>query len=142
MKLASSLIVTGLLMLTPAWAALSVKVDEPKLTGSKAVIKLTMTSTFTNKVESARAVAFVVDEKGKVLGQTAQWVIGGGPDKPALEPNKPSPYFFVVPLDKTPSSTNSVKAKVSFIRLVLEGGQQVDASKEVTVESSSAGAAK
>ena len=124
-------------MMSTGWAALSVMVDDPKLTGSKAVINLTMTSSFTNKVESARAVAFVVDDKGKVLGQTAQWVIGGSPDKPVLEPNKHSPYFFVVPLDKTPSSTNTVKAKVSFIRLVLEGGQQVDASKEVTVESSS-----
>lgn len=118
-----------------AWASLTVKVDEPKLTGSKAVIKLTMTSTFTNKIESARAVAFLLDDNGKAVGQSAQWVIGGSKDRPALEANKETPYFFVVPLDNSsPSSgTNSIKAKVTFLRVILEGGKQVDAAKEVRV---------
>lgn len=135
MKLRSALICVVLLSLNSAWAALSVKLDEPKLTGSKAVIKLTMTSTFTNKIESARAVAFLLDDKGKVLGQSAQWVIGGSKDRTALEPNKETHYFFVVPLDNSsPSSgTNSLKAKVTFLRVILEGGKQVDAAKEVSV---------
>lgn len=129
-----TLIFGVLLVWNVAQGALSVKVDEPKVTGSKAVIKMTMSSTFAKKVESARAVAFVLDEKGKMLGQSAQWVVGGSKDKPALESNRSAPYFFVVPMDKSPMSTNGIKAKVSFIRVILEGGQQVDASKEVTVE--------
>jgi hypothetical protein len=129
-----ALVFSALLAWNTAQAALSVKVDEPKVTGSKAVIKLTMSSTFTKKVESARAVAFVLDEKGKMLGQSAQWVIGGSKEKPALEPNQSTDFFFVVPMNKPPASTNGVKAKVTFIRLVLEGGQQMDASKQVTVE--------
>jgi len=135
MKLKHVLIWVALLLLTPAWASLSVKVDEPKLTGSKAVIKLTMISTFTNKIESARAVAFLLDDKGKAVGQSAQWVIGGSKDRPALEPNKETPYFFVVPLDNSPptSGTNSLKAKVTFLRVILEGGKQIDAAKEVSV---------
>jgi len=129
-----ALICTVLIIYNVAGAGLSVKVDEPKIMGSKAVIKLTMSSSFTKKVDSARAVAFVLDEKGKMLGQSAQWVIGGSKDNPALETNKPTPYFFVVPLNRSPASTNGISAKVSFIRVLLEGGLQVDASKEVTVE--------
>ncbi len=72
MKQIHILLLSLLVGLTPAWASLSVKVEEPKLTGSKAVIKLTMTSTFTTKIESARAVAFLLDDKGKVMGQSAQ----------------------------------------------------------------------
>ena len=112
-----------------ASAELVVKVDEPKRVGQKAVIKLTMKNTFTEKVESARAQVFLIDENGKVVGQAVRWVIGGTKDKPALAPNAETTFNFVVPTDK-PFTTN----KVSFTRLILEGGKLVDVNKTVEIK--------
>jgi hypothetical protein len=51
-----------------ARADLTVKVSDPKRTGDKVVIKLEMKNTFAEKIESARAVVFLLDEQGKVVG--------------------------------------------------------------------------
>jgi hypothetical protein len=107
-------------------ANLVVKVDEPKTTGSKAVIKLEMKNTFTETIESARAVIFLLDDQGKVVGQMTRWVIGGTKDKPALAADAKTTFNFVVPTDKPFTRT-----KVSFNRVVLEGGKSVDVSKSV-----------
>ena len=112
-----------------AHANLVVKVGEPKATGSKAVIKLEMKNTFTEKIESARAVVFLFDDRGKVVGQTTRWVIGGTKDKPALAAGSKTTYNFVVPTDKP-----FTKTKVSFNRVILEGGKTVDVNKDVTIE--------
>jgi hypothetical protein len=111
---------------TIARAALTVKLGEPKQVGKKAIIKMTMKNTFTEKIESARAQIFLLDDQGKVVGQAVRWVIGGTKDKPALAPDTETTLNFVVSSDK-PFATN----KVTFTRLILDGGKIVDVNQNV-----------
>jgi len=107
---------------------LEVTVNEPKTTGSKAIIKLELKNTFKEKIESARAVVFLLDDQGKVVGQITRWVIGGTKDKPALASGAKTTFNFVVPTEKP-----FTKTKVSFNRVILEGGKTADVNKEVEV---------
>jgi hypothetical protein len=111
-------------------AALVVKVNEPKSYGQKAIIKLDLQNTFTNKIESARAAVFLSDEKGKVVGQETRWIIGGTKDRPALEPAAKTTFNFVVQ-----SSKPFTKSKVTVTRVILENGTLADATRDVRVES-------
>ncbi len=125
-----SFILSALLLAAgAAQATLTVKVDKPKQVGKKAVIKLTMKNTFTEKIESARAQIFLLDDNGKVVGQAARWVIGGTKDKPALAPDAETTFNYVVQTDK-PFSTN----QVTFTRIILEGGKIVDVKQSVQVQ--------
>ena len=128
MKTLEILLVT-FLGLTIADAQLIVRVDEPKATGRKAVIKLTMKNSFEEKVESARAQIFLLDDQGNVVGQAVRWVIGGTKDKPALAPDAETTFNFVVETDK-PFTTN----KMTFTRLILEGGKVVDVNRNVEIK--------
>ena len=129
MKEFLGLTITLISSLSAAHANLVVKFGEPKTTGGKVVIKLEMKNTFTEKIESARAVVFLFDDQGKVVGQTTRWVIGGTKDKPSLVPDAKTTYNFVVPTDKP-----FTKTKVSFNRVILEGGKTVDVNKDVSIE--------
>lgn len=113
-------------------AQLVVTVSSPKITGQKAVVPLTMKNNFTEKVESARAVVFLLDGDGKMVGQSTRWVIGGAKDQPALESKSETKFNFVIPATK-PVVTTNLTAKVNFTRVVLEGGELADVSKTVTV---------
>jgi hypothetical protein len=53
-------------------------VSPVKITGQKAVVPLAMNNNFAEKVESARAVVFLLDRQGKVTGRFKKWVTGGG----------------------------------------------------------------
>jgi hypothetical protein len=112
----------------PTFAALTVTVNEPKQVGKKVIIKLALKNTFTEKIESARAQVFLLDDKGKVVGQAAKWVIGGTKDKPALAPAAETTFNFVVTADKS-FTTN----KVTFTRLILEGGKMMDVNRNVEI---------
>lgn len=111
-----------------ALAGLEVKVATPKSTGDKAVIKVEMKNAFKEKIESARAVVFLIDDKGKVVGQMTRWVIGGEKDRPALLPDTTTTYNFVVSTEKKYATT-----KLNFTRVVLSGGKLADITKDVTV---------
>src|SRR5437879_9893979 len=50
-------------------AQLAVSIAPPKVSGQKAVVTLAMKNNFAEKVESARAVVFLFDEQGKMVGQ-------------------------------------------------------------------------
>jgi hypothetical protein len=110
-------------------AELSVKVEESKPAGSKAIVKLTMKNTYSTTVESARAVVFLVDDNGKVVGQKTEWVIGGTKDRPPLAPNGTNVFNFVIPTDKPYK-----KARVTFTRIILQGGQVIEAGKGFQIE--------
>ena len=83
-----------------------------------------MTNHYTNAVESARAVLFLIDDQGKVVGQETKWVIGGTKDKPPLAPQASTLYYFSVPTTKPFKQT-----KLTFTRIILEGGKVVEAGK-------------
>ena len=87
------LVLIGLVCVgTPATAALSVKVDEPKTTGKKTIVKIALKNTFTEKIESARATLFLISDNDKIVGQRTAWIIGGTKDKPPLKPGTTTTY--------------------------------------------------
>lgn len=109
-------------------AALVVQVAPPKTTGSRTVIELELKNTFTNNIESARFVVFLLDDQGKMVGQAARWIIGGTKDKPALAPTAKITYNFIVATDKS-----FTKTKVMVNRLILENGKSADPIKNVQI---------
>ena len=112
-----------------AEAALALKVAEPKTYGQKTIVKMEMRNTFTNTVESARAVVFLLDDNGKVVGQETRWIIGGTKERPALAPDAKMTFNFVVQANKP-----FTKTKVTVTRLVLEGGKLADVNKDVEIQ--------
>jgi hypothetical protein len=69
-----------------AHAQLTISVSPLKVAGNKAVVQLEMKNNFTEKIESARAAVFLLDEQGKMVGESTKWVVGGTKDRPPLEP--------------------------------------------------------
>ena len=125
--LAAWLIVTPLLS-----AQLAVTVTPPKVAAQKVIVKLVLKNDLKEPVESARAVCFVLDEQGKMVGQSAQWVIGGGAkESPPLGPQKETIFNFVVTAENL--ATTNLTARVEFNRLVLTGGKSVTVPGNVTV---------
>jgi len=90
-----------------------------------------MKNGLSEKVESARAVVFLLDEQGKMVGQATRWVIGGS-NTNGLAAGATNAFHFVVTADKQFATTN-LTARVSFSRIVLEGGKLADVAKQVTV---------
>jgi hypothetical protein len=123
----------GLLVISTAQAQLTVTVSPTKLAGQKAIVQLAMKNNFGEKIESARAVCFLLDEQGKVVGQSTRWVIGGTKDKPALAPGKETTFNYVIQATKPFTSTN-LTATVTFNRVLLEGGKLADPAKDVKME--------
>jgi hypothetical protein len=60
-----------------AKAQLAVTVSPVKIAGQKAVVLLNMGNHFEKSVESARAVCFLIDDQGKMVGQSTKWVNPG-----------------------------------------------------------------
>jgi hypothetical protein len=112
-------------------AQLIVTVSPPKIAAQKAVVQLKLKNNLTNKVESARAACFLLDNQGEMVGQSTKWVIGQ--KKVGLEPKGEMIFNFVITSPRPFASTN-LTAKVSFTRLVLGDGKLGDPNKEVTIE--------
>lgn len=126
-----------LLATATAHAQLAVTVSPPKIVGQKAVVPLAMKNGFAERIESARAVVFLLDEQGKTVGQpTTRWVIGGSQERPGLAGGATNAFHFVIASDK-PFATTNLTAKVSFSRVVLEGGKVADVNKSVQIEHAS-----
>ena len=123
----------NLLFALAAQAQLAVTVSPVKTTGSKAVVPLAIKNGFAEQIESARAVCFLLDDQGKVVGHSTQWVIGAGREKSPLAPGATNAFNFVVAADK-PLTTTNLTAKVSFSRVVLEGGRLADARRDVQIK--------
>ena len=109
-----------------ASAQLAVTVSPVKATGQKAIVPLAMKNDFTEKIESARAVVFLLDDQGRMVGQGTRWIIGGTRDGAGLAPGATNAFNFVVSAEKPFTSTN-LTAKVSCSRVVLAGGKLADA---------------
>jgi len=113
-----------------AQAQLAITVFPPKITGQKAIVPLVLENHFANRVESARAVCFLLDGQGKMVGQSTKWVIGQ--NKTGLEPGATNSFNFVITSSQPFTATN-LTAKITFSRVVLEGGKLADVTREVTV---------
>jgi hypothetical protein len=118
-----------------AYAQLEVAVFPIKIAGQKAVVPLTMTNNLNETVESARAICFLLDDQGKVLGQSSEWVIGGLKSHSDLRPKDGVSFNFIV-TSSQPFTTTNLTTKVSFSRIVFEGGRAADVAKSVNVVTS------
>ena len=132
MKIIKTIVFALLSLPTFIQAQLAVTVSSPKITGQKAVVPLVMQNHFNQKIESARASVFLLDENGKMVGQSTKWVIGGTKANPGLEPDATNTFYFVLTSEK-PITTTNLTAKAVFNRVVLEGGKLVDAAKDVEI---------
>jgi len=115
-----------------AHAQLAVTVMPPQLIGQKAIIQLAISNNLAEPVQSARAICFLLDEQGKLIGQSTKWVIGGTKDRPALQPKAGTTFNFVITSPK-PFATTNISAKVSFSSMTLEGDRRADVRKDVVV---------
>ncbi len=129
--LSKNLFCFALILQTTVQAQLAVRVSPPNIAAQKGIVQLKMKNNLTNRVESARAVCFLLDEQGEMVGQSTKWVIGQ--KKVALEPKGEMTFNFVITSPR-PFATTNLTAKVSFTRLVLAGGKLGDPNKEVTIE--------
>lgn len=111
-------------------AQLAVTVSPPKITGQKAVVSLAMTNNLAEPVESARAVCFLLDDQGRMVGQSTKWIIGQ--NHASLEPKAETTFNFVI-TNPQPWTTTNLAAKISFSRIVLDGGKLADVRKDVSV---------
>ena len=114
--------------LTTAHAGLVVKMKEPKHGLGSAIIGLELENTFSDKIESVRAVVFLLDDQGKVVGQTTRWILGGAKDKPALAPTEKATYNFVIPTKKP-----FAKTRLLVTRVLLEG-DKLASLKDVQIQ--------
>jgi hypothetical protein len=125
-----------LLAAAVAQAELNVTITSPRITGSKTLVKVETVNGFAEQVESARAVCFLLDEHGKMVGQSTQWVIGSlqtanNRERAPLEPGKTNVFHFVIPIENL-ASTN-LSARLHFNRVLLQGGKSVDVRNEVKI---------
>ncbi len=125
------ILVLFILSALTAQAQLAVTVTPPKVVGQKAVVQLKMKNDLGGAVKSARAVCFLLDEQGKLVGQSTKWVIGE--NHASLEPKAEKTFNFVV-TNLQPFRTTNLTAKVSFVRVILAGGQLADPTKDIIVE--------
>jgi hypothetical protein len=116
-----------------AQAQLAVTVSPPKIAEQKAVVELKMKNSFAVNVESARAICFLLDDQGKMVGESTKWVIGGTKNRPALESKKETSFNFVI-TGNQPFVTTNLTAKVSFSRVVLEGEKLADPKTDVLIQ--------
>lgn len=121
----------SLLCVVTVQAQLAVTVTPPKLAGQKAVVQLKMKNNLGGAVKSARAVCFLLDDQGKMIGQSTKWVIGQ--NHASLEPKAETTFNFVV-TSPQPFTTTNLTAKVSFTRIVLEDGKLADPNKDVQIQ--------
>ncbi len=116
-------------------AQLLVEVNPPVVAGKKAVVKLALKNGLAEKIESARAAVFLLDEKGQVVGQGTRWIIGGDQDKRALAVGATNQFSFVISGETTLTKTN-LSARVQLNRLVLAGGKLADVKDNVVIKAS------
>lgn len=127
------ILIVFLLSMGAAHAQLAVTVFPPSVISQKAVVPLAIRNGFAEKIESARAVVFLLDEQGKSVGQpTTRWVIGGSQGKSGLAAGATNAFHFVIASDRPFAATN-LTAKVTFSRVVLEGGKLADVVRAVSV---------
>ena len=105
-------------------AELVASVSPVKIAGQKAIVGLHFQNNFTNAIESARAVCFLQDSQGKMIGETTKWVIGE--KKSVLKAGASSSFNFVITAHEPFADTN-LTAKISFIRITLDNGSFVNA---------------
>jgi hypothetical protein len=89
-----------------------------------------MSNGLPEKIESARAICFLLDDHGSMVGQSSKWVIAQ--NKTELAPGKTNTFNFVI-TSQLPFASTNLTAKISFSQVVLDGGKPVDIRSSVIV---------
>lgn len=134
MKLLVRILVCATLLRGIAFAQLAVTVSPLTITGQKAVVPLALKNNLSERIESARAAVFLLDEQGKMVGQATKWVIGGSEGGSGLVAGTTNVFHFVITSDK-PFTTTNLTARINFSRIVVESGKLADPAKDVQIES-------
>ena len=84
-----------------SWANLEVSILEQKGSENKGMVTMRIKNDFDQGIKGARVWVFLMDEKGKVVGNKAQWLIGGTEENTkknpeGLEMGKTQEYSMVV----------------------------------------------
>lgn len=126
------LLSTMLLVALTTQAQLAVTVLPPQVTAQKAVVKLVMHNEFSAKIESARAVCFLLDNQGKMVSQTSKWIIGGNREASGLPAGGTNTFNFVMTIAE--QNPTNLTAKITFTRLILDGGKSANPNKDIKID--------
>ncbi len=110
-------------------AQLALDVSEPKIIGRKAIVPLSLRNGLSKDIESARAIMFLIDGEGKVVGRATGWIIGGDKNHPPLAVGRTNVFNFVVPTDGKPFVTN----RLTVTQIKLANGKTANPVTDVRV---------
>ena len=113
-------------------ANLEVSVTEQLSAGNKGLVKLKMTNKFNQGVKGARAWIFLMDDSGKVVGNKAQWLVGGTEgnlekDPDGFQVGEELESSMVIDTQKPFTQT-----KVTLSKLILANGTSLNPKKHLT----------
>lgn len=119
----------------------------PESTPNKSIVRIQAKNNFDQPLTGMRGWVVLMDAQGRVVGQRADWLVGGGkgvdPTKPESEQPKTAELNaeesreIVMPIDHTGVAEKGlpvgepVKAKVIVHRLILKDGSMPDPRKYV-----------
>jgi hypothetical protein len=89
-----------------ASAQLVVTVLPPKVVSQKAIVTLKMANHFNEKIKFARAGCFLLDAQGKMIGQSAKWVVNENLNKTGLPSGATNEFNFVITSSQPFTATN------------------------------------
>ena len=113
-------------------ANLEVSVTEQTSAGNKGLVKLKMTNKFSQGVKGARAWVFLMDDSGKVVGNKAQWLVGGTEENLSKDPDGLAVGEELQTSMVVNTQKPFTKTKVTLSKLVLADGNTVDPRKFLT----------
>ncbi|MEO0510250.1 MAG: hypothetical protein AAF065_10375 [Verrucomicrobiota bacterium] len=112
------------------FANLEVSVSSLDASSNTSLVELEANNTFEQGIKDARVWVFLMDDGGKVVGNKAQWIIGGdSAAKEPLQPEKAQSFKLTVDTQSKPTT-----AKVTFSRIILADGTIADPQKSVTTK--------
>jgi hypothetical protein len=129
MKLLYGLLVGYCCHTSSVYAQLVVRILPQKMAGDKAVFPLVLNNQLSEKVKSVRAVMFLIDSNGKVVGQAAHWIVGANDSHPPLEIGATNAFNFVVSTSGKPFATN----RLTVTSLMLNSGKSANPKGDVKV---------
>lgn len=111
-------------------ATLELTVGEPKTYTKLTVIKMDLHNSFADQIKAVEAVVFLMNDKGKVVGQKSRWILGGPDRRPPLDAGSSASFFFVVSNAQSFATT-----KVLVTRIVFENGKLGNILRDVKIQS-------
>ena len=119
-----------LLMGNAASANLKLSVASLESNSNSTSVELEIENTFDQEVRDARAWFFLMDSDGNVVGNEPLWIIGGDSTREgSLESGESE--TFTVAIDTT---SEPVTAKVTFAKIVLEDGTELNRAQIASSE--------